>query len=543
MAEFVEHTSCEECGSSDARALYDDGSSFCFACQKPSRRAPEGGSAETAEAGDRSPAAPRSGLLRGEVRALTARGLTEETCRKFGYEVCGFKGTKVQAAPYVKDGKRVAQKVRTRDKKFFILGEAKGLPLFGQHLWRDNGKRLIVTEGELDAMSVSQAQQHKWPVVSVPNGASNAHKDIATNIEWVEQFETVVFAFDADEPGREAAKRCAALLTPGKARIVEWPEGIKDANDLVKAKRSKDLIDTLWGAREYRPDGVICGRDLVKKAIQRVKRGIPWPWDSLTQFTYGIRRKEVYGFGGGTGCGKSTIFKQVALHMLGQDFPVGMLMLEEPPEHTLRTMGGMRIGARVHVPDVEYDDAELEAACDWIGGGTHFYDHFGSSGWDAIKEKIRFMVHGCGIKDIFLDHLTALAASIDLDERKAIDRIMAELSSLTQELDCTIYYISHLSTPDGKPHEEGGRVLEKHFRGSRAIGYWSHFLFGIERDKQEIGGVTTFRVLKDRYTGDANGLTFGLRYSKETGLLEECELPEKGESDGGGSDPDWPSDY
>ena len=76
--------------------------------------------------------------------------------------------------------------------------------------------------------------------------------------------------------------------------------------------------------------------------------------------------------------------------------------------------------------------------------------------------------------------------------------------------------------------EEGARVMERHFRGSRSIGYWSHFLFGIERDKQNLAGVTTFRVLKDRYTGDANGLTFGLSYDKDSGLLEQCDLPSEG---------------
>lgn len=71
-------------------------------------------------------------------------------------------------------------------------------------------------------------------------------------------------------------------------------------------------------------------------------------------------------------------------------------------------------------------------------------------------------------------------------------------------------------------------MLEKQFRGSRSIAYWSHFLFGIERDKQDEGGVTVFRVLKDRYTGDAAGLRFGLAYDTTTGLLNECALPADG---------------
>ena len=33
MADFVKHTSCNSCGSSDARAIYDDGSEHCFSCR------------------------------------------------------------------------------------------------------------------------------------------------------------------------------------------------------------------------------------------------------------------------------------------------------------------------------------------------------------------------------------------------------------------------------------------------------------------------------------------------------------------------------
>ena len=33
MADFVKHTSCDNCGSSDARALYSDGSWYCWSCE------------------------------------------------------------------------------------------------------------------------------------------------------------------------------------------------------------------------------------------------------------------------------------------------------------------------------------------------------------------------------------------------------------------------------------------------------------------------------------------------------------------------------
>ena len=67
--------------------------------------------------------------------------------------------------------------------------------------------------------------------------------------------------------------------------------------------------------------------------------------------------------------------------------------------------------------------------------------------------------------------------------------------------------------------------MARHFKGSRAIIYWSHSLWGLERNTQDPGSVTTLRCLKDRYTGNANGRTWGLSYDRATGLLSECELP------------------
>lgn len=467
----------------------------------------------------------------GDYCYLPKRGLAEETCDKFKYSVAKMDGKTVQVANYVRDSKIVCQKIRDSKKNFTVTGDSKALSqmLFGQHLWRDGGKKLIITEGEIDAMSVSQAQGNKWPVVSVPNGAQGAAKAVAQNIEWIEQFEQVVFCFDGDEPGILGAKESAAVLSPGKAFIATLP--LKDANEMILAKRSKELIDALWGAKQFRPDGIVDIATLVDAAAADIEIGKDWPWPTLTAATYGRRRGELYGFGAGTGAGKSTMFKQVGTHVIEVDkLPVGLLMLEEPPKLTAKTMAGMIMGKRVHVPGVEYDREELRRTVTDLGGRIFLYDHFGSMSFEVIREKIRYMVRALGIRDIFLDHLTALAASIDTDERKAIDKIMAELSSLTQELECTIYYISHLTTPEGKPHEEGGRVYEKHFRGSRSIAFWSHFMFALERDKQS-DDPTTFRVLKDRYTGDSTGLTFGLRYNKTTGLLEECELPSEEKPD------------
>jgi twinkle protein len=102
---------------------------------------------------------------------------------------------------------------------------------------------------------------------------------------------------------------------------------------------------------------------------------------------------------------------------------------------------------------------------------------------------------------------------------------MTDLSSLARELNVSMFIISHLNTPEGKSHEEGGRVTLKNFFGSRAIGQWSNFVLGIERDQQcadeNLKNVSTLRVLKDRYTGRSTGTCLYLDYNAETGRLTE----------------------
>jgi twinkle protein len=222
-SEFIEHIACPACGSSDANALYDDAHTHCFACGKT-----------TFGDADKPSPDPRrrvvAEFITGEVRELPVRHLSEETCRKFGYSVGkNHADITVQIADYRDaDGTLIAQKLRKADKSFSIVGEGKNMPLFGMNLWPTSGKRVVVTEGEIDAMSCSQAQGNKWPVVSVPNGAQGAAKAFANNIKWLRGYDEVVIMFDMDEPGRDASVECARLLPPGRAKIAELP--MKDAN-------------------------------------------------------------------------------------------------------------------------------------------------------------------------------------------------------------------------------------------------------------------------------------------------------------------------
>jgi twinkle protein len=488
----------------------------------------------------------RSGLASGEIAALPSRNLTEETAKKWRYEQGKYKGKGVQIANYLDDaGKVVAQKLRFKDKSFTITGSLKdALPLYGQWLWRDKGKMVVVVEGEIDALSVSQIQGHKWPVVSIPNGAQGAKKSVAKALEWLEGFETVVFMFDMDDPGQEAARECAALLAPGKAKIASLP--LKDANEMLKAGRGKDVVDAIWGAKEYRPDGVVSLKDIREKALAKPEMGLPWFLPTLTSLTYGRRYGEVYALGAGTGIGKTDVLtQQIAFDVVDLKQKVGVFFFEQLPAETGKRLAGKVAGKRFHIPDDSWTQGELISALDKLDehDGLRFYDHFGVTEWDVVKSRMRYMAHAEGIRIFYLDHLTAFAAGAP-DERVELERIMGEIGGLVKELNIILILVSHLSTPEGKSHEEGGRVMIKHFKGSRAIGFWCAFMFGLERNQQsddeEERSQTIFRILKDRNTGNATGELFYLGYDRDTGRLYEQDAPSDDmTSDEGGSTSDF----
>lgn len=523
---------CPKCGSRDNLARYSDGHAHCFSMGCDYFERGEGDDAAPSSTHRKGHSMASMELLSGEAEALDKRGITLETCEKFNY-VVGTEGEKkVHIANYYDpDGKRVvAQKVRDRNKGFRVTGSLKDAGLYGQWLWRDRGKRVVIVEGEIDCLTVSQLQGNKWPVVSIPTGAKGAAKALTEQLEWLLGFDEVVLFFDNDDAGKAATEECAPLFPPGKVKIARMSEH-KDANEALLALEGDKVINAIWEAKEFRPDGIVSMADVREAALLPPQRGLDWPWPAMTKMTHGRRRCEVYAFGAGTGIGKTDVFTQVIAHILETEVsPVAAFYFEQPTPETVKRVAGKIAHHRFHVPDAGWRQEELLATVDKMvkDDRLFLYDHFGACDWDVVETHIRYLAVAKGVKDFFIDHLTALADSGD-NERGSLEDIMKRMAQVAQSLGVTIYLISHLATPEGKPHEEGGRVTIRHFKGSRAIGFWSHFMFGLERDQQheseEWRTTTTVRCLKDRHTGQGTGSVFYLGYDVETGVLHEKAAP------------------
>jgi twinkle protein len=257
QSKFLYHSPCENCGSRDNCGVYDDGHTYCFGCTEY----------KTANGDLPKKEKIISNMIEGIYEAIPSRKLDSDTCQKFNYQTGNYQGKPVHIANfYDKDYNRVAQKLRFQDKSFIWLGDPEKITLFGQQIWRDGGKTIVITEGEIDCLSVSKVQNNRYPVVSVPSGATSAKKYIKKELEWLSKFESIILMFDNDEAGTKATIECANILPVRKVKIAKLPA--KDPNELLQKNKSNVLYDSIWEAKAYTPQGIVEGnqtKDLLLK--------------------------------------------------------------------------------------------------------------------------------------------------------------------------------------------------------------------------------------------------------------------------------------
>jgi twinkle protein len=475
---FVRHEPCEVCGSRDNKARYADGTAYCFGC-RTYFKAGENDDLPPLQDRKLESRGTEATFVHGEHRGLPKRNLTEETCRFWNYEVAseGHAEPFHIANYFDADRYLLAQKIRKANKKFSIIGNGKDLPLYGKWLWFGKStKSIVITEGEIDALSVSQAFDHKYPVVSLPTGAPSATKVIKQEYEWLSTFEKIVLMFDSDAQGKEATEECAAILPIGRVYVTHLDH--KDANEVLIKQGPQALVKAYWNAAPWRPDGILQASDLRDAVLHPVQTpSVPYPWIGLNEKLGGLRPYEIVTLTAGSGCGKTTLVKELAYDLLmTHNQAVGMLMLEENNPRTMEGLISVHLSKNIVTDRKRATEEEIANAFDTISGNALFlYNHFGSGSIDSILDRIRGLI-----------------------------------------------LVSHLRRPDGdKGHEDGASVHLGQLRGSHAIAQLSDIVIGVQRhDDPNLADAVELVVLKNRWSGDrgSGGL---LTYDRQTGRVTE----------------------
>ena len=510
-SEFLRHEPCPTCGSSDANSVYTDGHSYCFSCQT---YIPGEGDLHTHQM-------QTNVNFKGSAQRLQKRRISEAVCQFFKI----YRDEAYLRFPYFdSSGRLKGFKVKTKNKDFKYEGETTDT-LFGQHLFPNSGKRIVITEGELDAASCYQAMEN-WPMVSLPHGAASAKKDIQKQIPFLQGYQEIILFFDKDEAGLRATEQVATLLPQGTVKIAHLADPYKDASDALQNDDPDAIRRAIWDAKPYQPDGIVDGKSL----LELVTTPTPpcdhtYSLEGLQEKTHGIRYGELTTITAGTGQGKSTFCRQLATDLLESGERVGYIALEESNRRTALGLMSVGVGQALHLGEHERDVLQLAYDTTISNWNLYLYDHFGSLSPDIIYNRIEYMALGLDIRIIFLDHLSILLSGLDGDERRMIDTTMTKLRSLVERTGISLFLVSHLRrTQTDKDHTDGAKVSLGQLRGSQAISQLSDTVLALERDQQAENDVSTLRVLKNRYSGET-GIAAQLQYDKTTCRFNETKDP------------------
>lgn len=526
---FIRHEECP-CGkSSDGLSVYDDGS-YCQVCEKQFK--------DGAETAPSKPKRDEFGEeveekvfkpIKGHYEDLTARGITEETCRKCDYQIGeNYAGKRVHIQ-LIKDGQGrvIDQKTRDSKKQFSWVGDSaykKNGGIIGSWSWPEKGRSVVITEGEIDRMSISQAFDNKYASGSLPNGSGSVKKAFLADYEKLMRFDHIVLCFDNDEPGQKALTEACEMFPPGKIKIMTLSR--KDANEVLQKDGPGPLVKAYWDAKPFRPDGIREGREFTKERLKTKKRkGYAIRFPSLNEKLMGLRPAEVTTLTAGSGIGKSTLARDIAYQMRTEHgLKVGNIYLEEDNETSVAAYCALHAGVPLkqllNDPESLTDDKWDAALAAVVWDGMMFYDHFGSLESERLLTMMRFMA-ASGCTFIVLDHISIVTSGLESGsegERKDIDILMTKLASFVKETGCGVIAIVHLKRSQGKNFNEGGQISLNDMRGSASIEQLSYNVIAIERDQQnqDKKAYAVLRVLKCRVTGDT-GEADTLEWDVETG--------------------------
>lgn len=256
-------------------------------------------------------------LAENTLKWFAARGISETTMTAnfIGAEPVYFPQVEEERPamrfPFFRKGEVINVKSRSADKMFRLEKNAERI-FYGMD--DCNGDTVVIVEGEIDKLSLYEAGiKH---CVSVPDGApSPKSKNYESKFEFLENcneflegIKAFVLAVDNDEPGLKLEEELARRLGKHRCQRVEWPEGCKDANDVLRKHGPQALISAIDKAKDYPIEGIFNVDDVwadVERLYEHGPQAGKYPgWTQVGEF-YTVRPGEFTVVTGIPSMGKS----------------------------------------------------------------------------------------------------------------------------------------------------------------------------------------------------------------------------------------------
>lgn len=391
------------------------------------------------------------------VKLLKERAISEQTCQKFCITT-QKENPNILVFPFFDECGRMItikyrnarfQKGKGQSKEWFEKG-TKPI-LFGMHKANDYQKPLVITEGQIDALSLDECGIAN--ATSVPNGCSS-FTWVPNCYDWVMRFPSIVVMGDCEQGKITLVERIAKSF-PKPVYFVP-PEsyfGLKDANDILREYGKETLLNAFLSATEYILPHIRRLADVASidfSTLPRIKSGIQKLDDTLGGFFYG----QVILLTGRRGEGKSTFMGQLMLEAIDQGNTVLAYSGELCAEHFKNWLDFQAAGADGVVnfgseerPVYRIKPAVLQKINDWYRPYALLYDNealWGSDETESLLQTIESAVMRYGINMVCIDNLMT---AMDLDPKEDLYRAQSafvqKLKQLAVRYNLVVVLVAH----------------------------------------------------------------------------------------------------
>lgn len=352
------------------------------------------------------------------------------------------------AFPYLRAGEVVNCKFRDGSKNFRQVAGAEKI------LYKvdDIAPVTIICEGEMDALSLEVAGFQN--TVSVPDGApSPKSKNFETKFEFLDEptlanVETFILAVDNDEPGKRLEDELSRRLGRERCRRVSWPEGCKDANEVLMTHGAAVLKECIESASPYPIEGVFSIADIEDDINALLDYGLPQGeptgWKNLDDL-YKPAPGQWTLVTGIPSHGKSEWLDAMTINIAenaGWAFAVCSPENQPIAWHTAKLMEKV-MGERIVPGRVNRD--KFDKAKRWLADHYHFIMPEQPT-LEAVLERTRQLVRTKGVRGLIIDPYNEIDHAKRKDgvsETEYVSSFLTELRTFARNESIHVWLVAH----------------------------------------------------------------------------------------------------
>jgi twinkle protein len=374
---------------------------------------------------------------------FVSRGISPEAVAR--HDITGTEGEIL--FPYVVGGELINVKHRARGKKFWM--EAGCELAFWNLDACANAEQVAIFEGELDVLAAETAGLPYC--LSVPNGASTGSMDyLDSGRDLFDRCHTVILAVDNDDAGLKLEAELARRIGKEKCYRVRWPDGCKDANEVLEQHGAATISRCIANAEPFPIDGIETASQSVTDLLTLYRigtqRGTSTGWRSVDAL-YTIKPGQLTIVTGTPGSGKSEWVDSLMINLAKRDgWAFGVYSPENYPIRLHRsTLAEKYTGKPFYDgPTPRMTEEDVVDFSAWCEDKIIHINPDGPS-LDDILTRARSLVIRFGIRGLVIDPWNEVEHTRprDLTETEYIGQALSKVRQFARDQDIHVWIVAH----------------------------------------------------------------------------------------------------